>query len=88
MDYRLHLVVELNTWAPLGETPGSRAKLEAFLEDRPGITLTLVTRGFLQGALERRAVGCELGQAHVPRRAQGRDRAGGGEDCGAVWRGG
>ena len=59
MDYRLHLVVELNTWAPLGETPGSRAKLEAFLEDRPGITLTLVTRGFLQGALER------LGAARV-----------------------
>jgi len=49
----LHLVVELNSWAPLGEDPAVRTKLESHLVDRPNITLTVVTRGPLRSALER-----------------------------------
>lgn len=49
----LHLIVELNSWAPSGEDPAVRTKLESHLADRPNITLTVVTRGPLQAALER-----------------------------------
>ena len=53
MISNLHLVVELGTWVPQNGAPEALSKLEAYLAGRPGIILTLVTRGSLPAALEK-----------------------------------
>ncbi len=52
MTYRLHVVVELSTWAASGATSEGLEKLEQHLQERPGIMLTLVTRGPFHPALK------------------------------------
>lgn len=51
MTLRLHVVVELSTWAATEATSEGLDKLERHLKDRSGITLTLVTRGPFRPAL-------------------------------------
>ncbi len=55
----LHPIVELKSLAPPGEDPAVPTKLESHRGDRPSITLTVVTRGPHQAALERMVAGEE-----------------------------